>query len=214
MAPPEAHTFVDHEDTSIPPVTENTPLLDNLKQHEAEAAEDTTHALSPKVIKEETTTLVQLAWPVSLGYVLQQSLNLAQIFTVGHIGTKELAACALTTMLCNVTGYSIGIGMASALDTLCSQAHTGSRDPHALGKHLQRGIVVMAALCFPIAGLWWFAADFLRLMGQDQDIAELSGVFARYAIIGLFPYLVNECMKRYLQAQGKSMSRRFLFGAV
>ncbi|TPX64592.1 hypothetical protein SpCBS45565_g05753 [Spizellomyces sp. 'palustris'] len=203
MAPPEAHHQADPEldetlhDDSVPILTERTPLIHNLKDHDGEHAD-----LSVAVIKTEAKTLVSLAWPVSFAYVLQVSLSLAQIFSVGHIGTKELAASALTTMLCNVTGYSIGMGMASALDTLCSQAHTGSKDPHALGKHMQRGIVIMAVMCLPIGILWWFAADFLRLMGQQEDIAQLSGTFARYALIGLFPMLVNECMKRYLQAQG------------
>jgi multidrug resistance protein, MATE family len=83
-------------------------------------------------------------------------------------------------MLCNVTGFSVGQGMASALDTLCSQAHTGSRDKHALGKHLQRAIIVMAILTFPIAILWTFTEPLLVLVGQDPEISKLAGVFGTY----------------------------------
>lgn len=70
------------------------------------------------------------------------SLNMASVFTLGHVGQKELASCALATMYANVAGYSLGIGMSTALDTLCSQAHTSSNDPLDVGRHLQRGIVV------------------------------------------------------------------------
>ncbi|TPX55066.1 hypothetical protein PhCBS80983_g05634 [Powellomyces hirtus] len=185
------------EDSEHADLTERTPLLNDLRSHESEHAH-----LTVAVIKTEMKALITLGWPVSLGYVVSMSILLAQIFTVGHLGTRELSSIALTGMFCNVSGYSIGIGMASALDTLCSQSHTGSKDPHALGKHLQRGIVVMFFLCFPIGILWWFAEEFLLLMGQQEEIAAMSGRFAKVALIGLFPYLINECLKRYLQAQG------------
>lgn len=39
--------------------------------------------------------LVNMATPISLGYLLQMSLGVASIITLGHLGTRELAACAL-----------------------------------------------------------------------------------------------------------------------
>ncbi len=146
--------------------------------------------------------LAKMAWPVSLGYEMQLSLGMSSIFSLGHVGTKELAAIALANMLCNVSGYSVGIGVASALDTLGSQSYTGSPDPHAIGKHTQRAIVIMAALTLPISVLWAYSENFLLLAGQDPEIAKLSSVFALYMVPGLFPYLVNECLKRFLQCQG------------
>jgi MATE family multidrug resistance protein len=41
---------------------------------------------------------------------------------VGNIGSKELAAAALATTLCNVTGMSLSVGLSSALTTLTGQA--------------------------------------------------------------------------------------------
>lgn len=121
-----------------------------------------------------------------------------------------MAACALSTMYCNVTGFSVGQGMASALDTLCSQSHTGARDKYALGKHLQRAIVVMFLISIPICILWINTSNLLLLAGQDPDISHLAGIYgiirkfkiARYMIPGLLPYLINDCMRRYLQSQG------------
>ena len=95
-----------------------------------------------------------------------------------------MAASTLTTMFCNVTGFSISIGMASALDTLCSQSHTASSDPTILGKHLQRGIVVMFFLCWPITILWCFTEKLLLLAGQDPEISKLSGELVFYLIPG------------------------------
>jgi MATE family multidrug resistance protein len=125
----------------------------------------------------EAKTLSAMSWPVIGSYLLSYSLNIAPVFSLGHFGTQELAACALATMLCNVTGFSVGQGMASALDTLCAQSHTGSSDPVCLGKHLQRAIVVMFFLSIPISILWLFTEELLKLAMQDPKIASLAGKF-------------------------------------
>ena len=124
------------------------------------------------------------------------------MLSLGRLGTKELAASALTTMLCNTTGVFVGQGMASALDTLCSQAYTGSQDKTILGKHLQRAIVNMFLLFIPISLIWSNAQGLFLALGQDPEIAALSGVLARWMIPGLFPLFVGDCLKRFLQAQG------------
>ncbi|KAJ3378620.1 hypothetical protein HDU92_007285 [Lobulomyces angularis] len=144
-------------------------------------------------------TLTQVA---SICYLMQNSLGLTEVFSLGHLGTKELAASALATMWANVSGFSIGIGMASALDTLCSQSYTGSSDPHITGKHLQRSLVIMAFLCIPISALWCFTEPLLVIVGQDPEIARLAGIYTSWLIPALFPYFAYDCMKRYLQCQG------------
>ena len=131
-------------------------------------------------------------------------MGLTSLFFIGQfIDTQHLAAVALATMYANVTGFSIGIGMSTALDTLCAQSHTGSEDPHALGKHLQRGLVVTALLTFPISIVWLFAKDLLILAGQNHEISALAGTYLVYLIPGIFPYIAYECLKRFLQGQGE-----------
>ena len=41
---------------------------------------------------------------------------------MGSIGSTELAAAALATTLCNVTGMSLSVGLGSAITTLTGQA--------------------------------------------------------------------------------------------
>jgi MATE family multidrug resistance protein len=120
---------------------------------------------------------------------------------IGRLGTDYLAAAALATMFANVTGFSLVVGMTSALDTLCSQAHTGSSDPHALGKHLQRSFLIVILVCIPVAFLWSNTSSLLILVGQDPKLATLSGQFLVHLIPGLLPISIAECLKRYLQAQ-------------
>jgi len=154
-----------------------------------------------QIFKTESGYLLDLAWPVITNYILGFLLNFSSVISLGHLGTRELAASALATMFCNVTGFSLGQGLASALDTLCSQAFTGSSDPHALGKHLQRSIVLMFLLSVPISFLWMYLSPVLQLLGQDPILSDMAQTIARYLIPGFLPYLISDCMKRYMQGQ-------------
>lgn len=121
---------------------------------------------------------------------------------MGHVGTDELAASALANMYCNVTGFSVAMGMASALDTLCSQAFTGSPDKQDLGRHLQRSIFIMFIICIPVSIIWIFSESIFLMLGQDAVVSRIAGEFTYYMLIGLMPYCVTECLKKYLQGQG------------
>ncbi|KAJ3259967.1 hypothetical protein HK103_001477 [Boothiomyces macroporosus] len=149
----------------------------------------------------EAKSIFNLAWPVTFTNLLNFSITSASVFSLGHVGTEYLAACSLALMLCNVSGMGVAQGLASALDTLCTQAYTGSSDKHALGKHLQRGLVVCFLACIPIACLWTFSEQLMLLLGQDPQVSAISGMFTRWMLIGLYPLFVNECLRRYLQAQ-------------
>ena len=53
--------------------------------------------------------LYKIPWLISLRFV-------------GNLGSEELAAAALATTLCNVTGMSLSVGLSSAMTTLTGQA--------------------------------------------------------------------------------------------
>eukprot|EP00986_Skeletonema_menzelii_P013434 scaffold7822_cov131-Skeletonema_menzelii.AAC.3 len=60
--------------------------------------------------------------PATLSMLLYRLPWLISLSFVGAIGSKELAAAALATTLCNVTGMSLSVGLSSALSTLAAQA--------------------------------------------------------------------------------------------
>ncbi|ORX81186.1 MATE efflux family protein [Basidiobolus meristosporus CBS 931.73] len=155
----------------------------------------------------EFCLLVKSSTPVVLTYMLQNSIQLASIFSLGHLvsfllGLIQLAVAALANMFASVTCWSVSIGISTALDTLGSQAYTGSNDPHALGVYLQRAIGIMSIIFVPISFLWWNAEYLLLWLRQDPELAALAGQFLRYLLPGAFPFVCFECVKRYLQAQG------------
>jgi MATE family multidrug resistance protein len=57
----------------------------------------------------QSLILAQIPWMISLRFA-------------GDLGSEELAAAALASTLCNVTGLSLSVGLSSALTTLAGQA--------------------------------------------------------------------------------------------
>ncbi|KAI9339045.1 mate-domain-containing protein [Obelidium mucronatum] len=179
---------------------EHTPLL----------GQTLGHRQPPTICKvnvwKEAGEMIPLAWPVSVGYLLQMSLNMAAVMALGRLGTNALASMALATLYANVTGYSLVVGMGAAIDTLCSQAYgeylAGVGDKKELGRHLTRTIFAMYVTCVPVAILWWFTEPLLLLAGQDPAVARLSGHYTLLLAPSLIPFVISECVKRFLMAQG------------
>uniref|UniRef100_A0ACD5XIM7 Uncharacterized protein n=1 Tax=Avena sativa TaxID=4498 RepID=A0ACD5XIM7_AVESA len=148
----------------------------------------------------EAKRLLRLAGPLVTSSVLQFALRLVSVMFVGHLGELPLAGASLATSLANVTGFSLLVGMASALDTLCGQAF-GARQYHLLGIYKQRAMVVFALACVPIVAIWANTTRILLLLGQDASIAAEAGAYARWLIPSLVPYVPLVCHIRFLQTQ-------------
>ena len=62
--------------------------------------------------------------PAIFGQLFEMFVEIANMFFVGHLNDSvALASVGLGNMVINVTSYSIGIGLNSALDTLVTQAY-------------------------------------------------------------------------------------------
>lgn len=181
-----------HSSLSSTP-TETTPLVTvRLPNNEKEVSTYT----------QEFKWLIKNALPVVFTFLMQNSLQMASIFTLGHLGPTELAAAALASMFASVTAWSIAFGTATALDTLCSQAWTGAKDKTLVGVHLQRAYCILALMFIPIAIVWWNCTDLLLSLNQDPQLAYQAGLFMRCLMLGAPAFIAFEATKKFLQAQG------------
>ena len=162
------------------------------------SAEDADDAPAP--FWDEARGQLNLALPVSLSMVCNRVMSLTSVAFVGHLGALPLAAAALATTLGNVTGNSIMVGMASASSTIGGQAF-GAKRYATLGSVLQRCLLILTIAGAPIAATWTNAEAVLLRLGQDPDIARLSGVYMRCLIPGLFFYAWNISTQAYMQSQ-------------
>ena len=69
--------------------------------------------------------------------LLEYSLIVMSVISIGHISTTALAATSLGSMTASVSGYSIILGMTTALDTILPSAWT-SNQPQLVGLWAQR----------------------------------------------------------------------------
>jgi multidrug resistance protein, MATE family len=149
----------------------------------------------------EAKVLAKYSTPLMVTFVLQYSLTVASIFTVGHIGTAELGAVSLASMSANITGYAIYQGLATSLDTLCAQAY-GSGRKKLVGLQMQRMIYFLWTITIPIGIVWVLAENVLLALVPEPKVAKLAGLYLRVVLAGAPGYAAFEAAKRYVQAQG------------
>lgn len=193
--------------------TEATSLLPN-GDGESEEPEDSAEGIDRKweeailngsiktTWRREAKVLVQYSAPLMLTFILQNSLTLTSVFTVGHIGKIELGAVSLGSMTANITGYAVYHGLATSLDTLCAQAY-GSGRKKLVGLQLQRMVFFLWTITIPIAIVWLAGSRILAAIVPEKETAALAGLYLKVLILGAPGYALFESAKRYVQAQGR-----------
>lgn len=141
-----------------------------------------------------------LSGPLISVSLLLYSLQMISLMFVGHLGELPLSGASMATSFATVTGFSLLMGMASALDTFCGQSY-GARQFHMLGIHMQRAMFILLLVSIPLACIWANTRIILEAVGQQSDIAEEAGVYARYMIPSLFAYGLLQCLVKFLQTQ-------------
>lgn len=153
-----------------------------------------------KEVVEEVKKQLWLAGPLVCVSLLQFCLQLISIMFVGHLGKLALSAASMATSFATVTGFSLLMGMASALDTLCGQSY-GAKQYRMLGIHMQRSMVVQLLISIPLAVIWANTDHILKFLGQDPVISQEAGVYAKFLIPSIFAYALLQCEVRFLQTQ-------------
>lgn len=161
------------------------------------------HKISETTSKIELKALVKSSIPLVLTFLLQNSLSTVSVFTVGNFGAAtELAAVSMGAMTANITGYATIQGIATALDTLCPQAY-GAKRYTLVGIYLQKCIALIFTVLLPILFVWLFYGyDLICLLVPDRETAKFAALYLQYLAPGIPAYILFECGKRFLQAQG------------
>lgn len=120
---------------------------------------------------------------------------------VGRLYPESLSVAAFSYMFSTCTGWLVGMGGSTALDTLASTAFTG-RDKHYTGILLQRATIVLTLFFIPVALIWVYVEPLFVALGQDNSLSHDSARFLTHLIPGGLGYIHFEILKKYLQAQG------------
>lgn len=150
----------------------------------------------------ELVSLIKSSIPLVMTFLLQNSLSTVSVFSVGHLGAVELAAVSMGSMTANITGYATIQGIATALDTLCPQAF-GAKRYGMVGDYMQKCVALIFVIMTPVLFVWvFFGNDLICLLLPDKETAKLAADYLLYISPGIPAYILFECGKRFLQAQG------------
>ncbi|KAJ8122906.1 hypothetical protein ONZ43_g1020 [Nemania bipapillata] len=175
------------------PPSESTPLLTDSSSPALVSSKDD--------VWSEIWLLMRYALPLIATYLLQYSWCIIVTFISGHLSADDLAAASIGMTTMNIVGFAAFEGMATALDTLCSQAY-GSGNLVGVGLHVQRMMIIIMCAAVPIGAIWVVSPWLLSLFVKQHHLAVLAGTFLRVSIIGMPGYASFEALKRFLQAQG------------
>ncbi|KAI4376259.1 hypothetical protein MLD38_014044 [Melastoma candidum] len=149
---------------------------------------------------QEMKRQVLLAGPLVLVYLMLYGRQVISVMFVGHFGELALAGASMATSFASVTGFSLMIGLGSALDTFCGQSY-GAKQYQMLGIHKQRAMIVLLLVCVPLTLMWANTSTILQALGQDPEISREAGTYAKYMIPSIFAYALLQCQMRFLQTQ-------------
>ena len=117
-------------------------------------------------------------------FALQYSLTVASVFSAGRLGRDQLAGVSLGSMTATITGYAIFQGLATALDTLCSQSY-GSGHKALVGLHLQRMVYFLLVVSLPVAAIWSYSGPILRSIVPEPGLVEFASLYLRVLTLGM-----------------------------
>lgn len=142
----------------------------------------TTGAVSPK--------LLELAWPLVLGNLLQTVYNLADMFWVGKVSPEAVAAVSLMFPL-SWMFVSTAMGITAATIALVSQ-HVGADEEREADHVVAQTILLTIAVGATLAVLGWLGRrEILSLMGAEgavftESLAYIEVIFFALPLTFLF----------------------------
>ncbi|XP_063439717.1 multidrug and toxin extrusion protein 1-like [Mytilus trossulus] len=154
----------------------------------------------PHGYRTELIELLRIAWPITIEGFLQYAILSVSFLFCGHLGKESLDGVQLASSTINVVGFSVMIGLTTAFDTLLSQTF-GSHNKQDLCLILQKGILIMLLACIPIFAIFVNTEYLLILVGQNREVAKLSGQYVTIAIAGFPGCVITLALMKYLQCQ-------------
>lgn len=159
-------------------------------------------APSAHPVRLEVRAVVRLATPVVVIQVGMMLMGVVDTMMLGRVSEQALAAGALG----HVMSFGLmvfGMGFLMALDPLVSQAF-GAGDHAAVGRHLQRGVVVAVLLSLALSIFMWDLGWLMHALGQDGAIIDDTAGYIRAAVPGIVAFLLFTALRQTLQAMSET----------
>ncbi|CAE7222311.1 DTX16 [Symbiodinium sp. CCMP2592] len=147
------------------------------------------------ISREAAKELTRLAWPSVLALVLDQATGLTTLFFVAALDDEYLlGSVGLGAMAQNVFGFSLGMGVNSALSTLVSQGNGAGR-LDLCNLALQQAQLLSLLVAVPSMFIMLYTGAFFEAVGINQRSARDAGEYVRGTIF-VMPFHFLSCATR------------------
>jgi MATE family multidrug resistance protein len=149
--------------------------------------------------------LVIMAVPNMLAFMASFAVNMITFAYLSVVDEpKLLGAVGLGSLIGNLFGFAIGIGLTGVLDTLVSQS-VGAKNSELSIIHLNRARLISVVVTVPCFVLMWVTEPLLVLTRQDPETSALAGLFVQGTCWGLLPYFYCNAINSFMRCHGKTM---------
>jgi MATE family multidrug resistance protein len=146
----------------------------------------------------ELRALLRLAVPIVAVQVGLMMMGVVDTIVVGRLSAAALAGVAVGNMYFHSVAI-FGMGVLLALDPIVAQA-VGARDPVAIGRAVQRGLLVALVLAVIVSLGFLPAEPVLHALHQPPEVVPLAAQFTRIMIPGALPFFAFIVLRQSLQS--------------
>lgn len=126
-----------------------------------------------------------IAYPIILGSVAQNLINVTDTAFLGRVGEVELGASALGGMFYFVL-FMLALGFGTGTQIIISRRH-GEGNSHLIGKTFDHAFYFMLPLSFvAFLILFFLSTPILRAVIESDHIYEAAVAFLKYRMPGIF----------------------------
>ncbi len=148
----------------------------------------------------ELQRLLRIAGPIVGSQLGQVGMNTVDTLMVGRLGATPLAAAAFSHAV-HITALQICFGVVMGMSPLVSQAY-GAGDLQRCRQVLIQGLWLATALSIPLAWVSFEGEAIARWLGQESDVAYLSGGYMYALAFGALPVALFTAFRQYLEGMG------------
>ncbi|WP_244630942.1 MATE family efflux transporter [Aureimonas sp. ME7] len=142
--------------------------------------------------------MLLLGLPLIGAQLAQMSINVTNTILIGWLGPVELAAAVLATQTFYLF-WMFGSGFAYAVMPMVAAA-SGQDDTRSVRRSVRMGLWVVAFYSLAVMVPLWFTEWILLRLGQDPEVAALSGSYMRVLQWSMLPYLSTFVLRSFLSA--------------
>jgi MATE family multidrug resistance protein len=150
----------------------------------------------------ELGELLRLAWPIAVAQFGLMLLGLVDVAFLGRVSVRDLGGASIGRSI-GFAAMSIGIGIASALEPLASQAVGAGENGRAWGA-LGKTLRALALVWVPTLLVSYALTSILPKVGVDAHLVRPAREYLLAQAPSLFLFPAFLAIKSYLQAHGRT----------